>query len=221
MLARLLAATVLLCAGVAAAQTPARFIEGADFVRIDRAFPVTTGDKVEVLEAFSYSCIHCAEANPHVKRWQTAAPANAQLVLMPIPWNPDWEVAARAYFAADILKALDRTHQATFDARWQQRKTLATAEDYANIYAELGVDRAKFLAAFKSFAVNTKVARNNKLAGEYGISSTPTFIIDGKFRLNPKSHADLPDLINFVVDKAAAERAPAAVPAATPATSTP
>lgn len=217
MFARLLAVFALLFSGLALAQAPAQFVEGADFERIARAFPVTTGDKVEVLEAFSYSCIHCAEANPHVKRWQQTAPEHAQLVLMPIPWNPDWELAARAYLAAEVLKVLDKTHQATFDARWQQRRTLATAEDYADLYAELGVDRAKFLATFKSFAVNTKIARNNKLAGEHGISTTPTFIIDGKFRLNPKSHSDLPELINFVVAKALAERSQpqsAATPAA-------
>lgn len=212
---RLLAVFLLLSAATAGAQAPApvavpssppQFIEGADYLRVDRAFPVTTGDKIEVLEAFSYSCIHCAEAAPHVERWKASAPANAQLVFMPIAWNPDWEVAARAFFASELLKSLDKTHKATFEARFQQRRTLASAENYADFYAELGVDRAKFLSAFKSFGLNTKIARVNKLAGEYGISSTPTFIVDGKYRLNPKSFAELPALINFVVAKAAAER---------------
>lgn len=203
---RLLAVLLVVFASWTHAQTPPQFVEGADFQRVERAFQVTTGDKIEVLEAFSYSCIHCAEAAPHVDRWKSTAAANAQLVLMPIAWNPDWELAARAYYASELLKSLDKTHRATFDARFQQRRTLATAEDYATFYAELGVDRAKFLSAFKSFGLNTKIARVNKLAGEYGISSTPTFIVDGKYRLNPKSFAELPALIDFVVAKAAAER---------------
>lgn len=225
MIARLLAALALLWTNLAFAQpaTPAtpsavpvanapmlaparQFVEGVDYTRLPRAVPVSTGAQIEVVEVFSYGCIHCAGIEPHMKRWKASQPANAKLVLIPAAFNAQWEVSARAYYAAEALGVLDRTHQATFDARFVQNKNLATAEDYADLYATLGVDRAKFLATFKSFGINTKIKRSNQLAMQYLVDATPALLVDGKFKLEPRSLADAPDLINFVVQKAAAER---------------
>lgn len=208
MFARLLAVVLLFIAGVSFAQAPRTYVEGVDYIRLARPMSTATGDRVEVLEAFSYSCVHCAELEPILVQWKTTAPANAQLVRLPIAWpgNLDWEMAARAYFAAEALNVLDKTHQATFNVRFQQRKLLSTAEDYATHYATLGVDQAKFLAAMRSFTVGAKLKRSQKLAPEYGVVETPTVIIDGRYRLKARTLGELPELINFVVGKVAAER---------------
>jgi thiol:disulfide interchange protein DsbA len=207
MFARILAAT-LLFAGAAQAQvqSPQPFTEGVDYARLARVMPVSTGEQVEVIEFFSYACIHCAEIEPHLQRWKASAPANAKLVYYPAVFNADWELAARAFYASETMGTLEQTHKATFDARFVERKAFPTIESYADLYATKGVDRSKFLAVAKSFAVNNKLARSKKMALEFDVSVTPTLIVDGKYRLIPKGFAQVPELINFVVAKAAAER---------------
>lgn len=185
---------------------PAQFTEGVDYNRLAKTMPVSTGEQIEVIEFFSYACIHCAEIEPHLIRWKASKPDNVKLVYQPAAFSPEYEVAARAFFAAEVMGTLEQTHKATFDARFIERKPMSTIEAYADLYASKGVDRAKFLATAKSFAVNNKLARSKKLAVEFDVSVTPTLIVDGKYKLNVKGFGNVPELINFVAAKAAAER---------------
>ena len=209
MFARIFSA-LLFVSSVAQAQVmapaPRQFTEGVDFVRLAKTMPVSTGEQIEVIEFFSYACIHCAEIDPHLARWKASKPDNIKIVYQPAAFNPEWELAARAFLAAETMGMLDKTHKATFDARFIERKPLTTIEQYADLYASKGVDREKFLATAKSFGVNSKLARSKKLAIEFDVSVTPTLIVDGKYKLNAKSFGEVPDLINFVAAKAAAER---------------
>lgn len=193
-------------AAAAQAQAPQQFTEGSDYARLAKVMPVSTGKQIEVIEFFSYSCIHCAELDPHLQRWKTSKPDNIKLVYLPVSFGPEHDIAARAFLAAETMGVLDKTHKATFDSRFVDRKNLRTIEEYADLYASKGVDREKFLATARSFAVNTKLNRAKKLAVEYHIDSTPTLIVDGRFKLLPKGFGSVPELINFVAEKAAAER---------------
>jgi thiol:disulfide interchange protein DsbA len=198
---------LLFVASATQAQVPRVFAEGTDFVRMGKTMPVSTGEQIEVIEFFSYACIHCAEIDPHLARWKaTSKPENVKLVYMPAVFSAEWEIAARAFFASELMGTLEQTHKATFDTRFIERKPLANIEAYADLYASKGVDRAKFLATAKSFGVNTKIARSKKLALEFDVSVTPTVVIDGKYKLIVKGFGEVPELINFVAAKAAAER---------------
>lgn len=207
MFARIFAAALFVSATAQAqVQAPQPFNEGVDYVRLAQAMPVSTGEQIELIEFFSYACIHCAEIDPHLQRWKASKPENIKLVLYPASFNPDWELAARAFFASEAMGTLEQTHKISFDARYVERKTFPTIESYADLYASKGVDRDKFLAVAKSFAVNNKLARSKKLALDFDVSVTPTLIVDGKYRLIPKGFGQVPELINFVAAKAAAER---------------
>lgn len=205
MLNRWLAPLLLLLSTVTMAQAPRTYVEGTDYIRTGKPMPVSTGERIEVLEFFAYTCVHCAEMEPHLQRWKAEHKGTGQLVYMPALFGPD-EVASRAHFAAAALGKLDVTHKATFDARFIERQNFTTLEQFADFYASKGVDRAKFLATAKSFGVNAKIAQARKAAKEYAIDSTPTLIVDGKFILKPKTFAEAPALIDHVVALAAAER---------------
>ncbi|MBI3478896.1 MAG: DsbA family protein, partial [Nitrosomonadales bacterium] len=44
-----------------------------------------------------------------------------------------------------------------------------------------GVDRAKFMAAYNSFSMQSKVTRAKQMIRSYNISGTPTLVVDGKY----------------------------------------
>ena len=46
------------------------FKEGENYVRYPRAFPVATGEKIEVREIFWYGCPHCYNLEPDLQRWE-------------------------------------------------------------------------------------------------------------------------------------------------------
>lgn len=207
-----LALAGLLFAPLAMAQTMVeRFTAGQHYFPISPTVPTSApAGKVEVLEVFSYACIHCAQFNPSAETWKKSKPAAAQFELMPVVFNPTWESLARAYYAAAALGALDRTHQKMFNAIFVEKKQFRTVEDLAEWYATQGVDKAKFLATAKSFAVDAKIKRSTALVQRYGVDGTPSVIVAGKYRITGASagnYETLWQIVDYLVAKEVSERA--------------
>ncbi len=173
--------------------TPARQWElGSDYLLIDPRVPTTTGDKIEVVEVFSYACPHCAHFQPFMDELKSKLPATAQIVLIPAVFNPAWEPFARAFYAAKATGILDSTHQALFDALHRDHLPLGTLDALANgFYAQHGANAASFLATANSFIVDSQLARGNQLVHDYGVTGTPTLIVNGKYRVEFNSERNI------------------------------
>ncbi len=208
-------AAMLLCGLLMAPVTFAqnmveRFSAGQHYFPIVPAVPTTLpAGKVEVVEAFSYACIHCAHFNPSLETWKKTKPAAAQLVLLPVVFNPSWEALARAFYAAEALGALPKTHAKMFNAIFIEKKEFRTIEDIAKWYATQGVNEAKFLATAKSFGVNAKIKRSIDLVRRYQVDGTPSVVVAGKYRITGASAGDYESLwriVDFLIAKEIAER---------------
>lgn len=149
------------------------------------ALPVPTADKdkVEVVEAFGYLCPHCASFEPLLHSWTKNLADDVSFVRTPVVFSRSWEPMARAYYTADLLKVVDKTHQPTFDALHKERRRFRSLEDFADFYADLGVDKDKFTKMNGSFAVNMRMNQGASKIKGYGIQSVPTLIINGKYRI--------------------------------------
>ena len=196
----------LLLAGLVATSTvfatdapaPAAWEEGKNYFLVDPPQPTASGDKVEVLEVFSYACPHCAHFQPTAEEIKKSLPAGAVFVYMPAVFNPSWEPYARAYYTAESLGVVDQTHQALFDALHRDHLPMRTIEDLSSFYAEHGVDKAKFLAASGSFEVESKLSRAQQIVKADGVDGTPSIVIDGKYRATGQSAGGYPQLIELV-----------------------
>ena len=209
---------LLISAGAALAQPR----EGHDYLRLKQAQPVsTTKDQVEVLEAFSYACVHCANFEPSIQAWKARAPAQVKFVRLPMAGNQLWETYARAYYAAEALGVLDKTHLPLFDALFKQNKSFRTIEEVAGFYAGYGVKEADFLKVAKSFGVNSKISRTKLLSPRYEVDNTPTVIVAGKYKVvaDAQKKIGVPEILktlDFLVQKELLERK-AMLPSAAPA----
>jgi protein dithiol oxidoreductase (disulfide-forming) len=188
--------------------------------------------KVEVTEVFSYGCPYCYQTQGFVTKLKAALPPNAQLVYLPASFIPreNWPMFQRAFFAAQALGILEKTHAAMFDAVWKTgelgisdpatnrlKSPMPTLQDAAKFYARVGgVTPEAFIAAANSFSVEAKMrAADATVVGAQALS-TPTFLVNGKYRLNAEtagSYDKLIELVKFLVAKeAAAPKAVAAKP---------
>lgn len=188
-----------------------RYQPGTHYFVIDPPQPTTSGDKVEVMEVFSYGCIHCANFETQVSRWKARMPAEAAFVYLPHPGGAAWEMVARAYYAAQALGVLERTHSAFFDAIHLERRPFASLEDVAKWYAEKsGVTQADFLAAARSTSTTLQINRAKQLIPRLGVEGTPVVIVAGKYRITAQSaggYDRLFDIVDFLVAKELAARA--------------
>ncbi len=186
-------------------QTP--WQAGKEYFLIDPAQPTASGDKIEVLEIFSYGCPHCAEFQPYAEKIKASLPANAQWSYMPAEFQPSWSIFARAFYTALALGIVDKSHQPLFNAIYVDHKISqkpAGIEDLANFYTGYGVKAADFVDTAKSFAVETKLKRAQAMIKAYGVEGTPTIIVNGKYRLSngtAGSYENLLAIIKFLVAK--------------------
>lgn len=160
--------------------------EGEHYLVLAKPTPPTSG-KVEVTEVFSYACPHCAHFQPYAEQLKAKLPAGASFSYMPVVFNPSWEPLARAYYAAQSLGVLDKTHQALFDALHRDHKPMRTIEDLAGFYAGFGIDPKNFTSTAQSFVVEGNLNQGRERAIAYQIESTPTLVVNGKYRLDAAS----------------------------------
>jgi thiol:disulfide interchange protein DsbA len=81
---------------------------------------------------------------------------------------------------------------------------MPTIEDVAKAYAKFGVKADEFTATAGSFAINTKMKRADALLKAYGVDSTPTLVVNGKYRLTAASAGGLDKvapLVKFLIEK--------------------
>lgn len=220
------ALSLLAFASIAAAQTAApeasKWVEGKNYFRVDAPQPTSTPGKVEVTEVFSYACPVCWRFLPYADKIAKSLPADAQMTYLPASFIPqeDWPIFQRAYYTAKALGVEDKSHDAMFKAIHQTgelavsdpvthrlKSPLPTIEDAAKFYTKYGVKPADFVATAKSFAVNTKMKRADALIKAYGVTGTPTMIVNGKWRYDIGSAGgvdQMVELTNYLVAKEAA-----------------
>ncbi|HLI17368.1 MAG TPA: thiol:disulfide interchange protein DsbA/DsbL [Rhodanobacteraceae bacterium] len=211
-------------AGFASAQmTPQQWVEGKNYFAIANPQPTNQPDKVVVTEVFSFACPACNQFEPFLDKLRAELPKGAVLEFLPAGFIPteDWPVFQRAYFTARALGVdTPASHDAMFKAVWgpngalatydpttQRPKAMAnmpTIQDIAKFYAKYGAKPAEFVATANSFSVNMDIKRADKQIIAWGVNSTPTIVIDGKWRLDPSSAQgaqNLVDLTLYLVNK--------------------
>ena len=141
------------------ANDAAPYQSGRDYFPIEPVQSTNSGDRIEVIEVFGYSCIHCAHLAPQLTAWKKALPADVKLDYMPAVFGGVWEVYGRAYYAAETMGVLENTHDALFEALHTEKRKIGSLDDLGAWYAEHGVDKAQFLSTRESFTVNTKIAQ--------------------------------------------------------------
>lgn len=215
MMSRLLGSVALitmsaLLATACSAQTPpAGFAEGEDYQRIEPP-QASPSDTIEVVEVFGYSCIHCANADPVIQNWKKDLAEDVSFVMMPAVFGGVWEAFARAYYTAETMGVLDKTHAAVFRAVHVDRRPIRGLDDIAELYGEHGVDAEQFLATMNSFAVNAKIERARQTVPRWGVTATPTMVVAGKYRVTARagegSFERMLRVVDFLVERERAER---------------
>jgi len=169
--------------------------------------------KIEVAEIFSYGCPFCAQFNPLIQQLQKSLPKDAQMVFVPDSFNPyeDWPMFQRATCTAQVLGIFDRTNDAMFDAVWKTgelaitdpkthapKNPLPTIEDAARYYNRIsGIAVDKFLETSKQFSVDVAMRRYDALTMAYHVDSTPTLIVNGKYRITGESAGGMQQMVEL------------------------
>jgi len=193
--------------------------EGLHYFLIEGAPAQTSASQeIEVAEAFSYLCSHCSTFEPYVNAWNNRKPEGVAFRRVPVVFGREsWELYARGYVTAEMLNIGEEAHSAMMDRLWKEKKIMRDMDELADFYAQFGADRVKFLAAAKSFAVDSKLKRDQLKVQAWGITGTPSLVVNGKYRIAGSAAVPsfdvMMDIVNYLIEqeRAGSQQSSAAV----------
>jgi thiol:disulfide interchange protein DsbA len=195
---------MLLAPGLGAVE---RFVAGEDYGELAKPQPTAGGDKVEVIEFFSYGCPHCAHLEPHIMEWAASPAADGvALVRVPVAWNQGMESLARVYYAAEAGGASEEAHSAVFKLLHEDKPAELTLPVIAGVLGKHGVDEGAFMRSFQSDEVTEQVNTAKEMTRRYRISGVPTLIVDGRYTVGIPEGGDFErmfEITDFLVAGAA------------------
>ena len=195
-------------AAPAADNTPIQIVEGKDYKLVTPPQPTDSTDKIEVREIFWYGCPHCYAFEPYLDKWLETKPADVDFVRTPGIFRESWVPHAKAYYTAKALGVLDKFHPAFFRAIHEEHRRFLNDDDYAAMFAEVGVSKDDFEKTFNSFTVENEVKQAIKRDQAYGIEGVPAMIVAGKYQTSAGlagSFDRMLKIVDALVDKAREE----------------
>ncbi|HKW81541.1 MAG TPA: thiol:disulfide interchange protein DsbA/DsbL [Casimicrobiaceae bacterium] len=193
-----------------AAAGAADLVEGRNYTRLKVPQPVESGNKIEVIEFFSYGCPHCADLEPYLQNWLKTLPADVAFHRVPVVFQERWKPLGKIYYTLDALGDAARLSPDVFQAIHVRGLPLWDDKAFYDWAASNGLDKTRVAATFTSFGVDSKIKRAIALAQTYNVQSVPTVVVDGKFITGSErvgGHPMMPAAIDQLIAKARAERA--------------
>jgi thiol:disulfide interchange protein DsbA len=207
-------AILLAQADVPAVAPDWQFREGQHYIRLVPTQPTLgSADKIEVAEFFYYMCPHCYTFEPAIKRWVENKPANVRFVQIPATWNGVLVLHARMYYTSEILTRNGviedgaAFHSAVYEEMHRRNNRMSSEAAIQKLFARFGVSAEDFTRTWNSFEVDQKLRIAQDLARRYSISSTPTMVVNGKFRTGAAEAGSYPKLLEVIDELVARESA--------------
>ncbi|MDZ7668351.1 MAG: thiol:disulfide interchange protein DsbA/DsbL [Gammaproteobacteria bacterium] len=205
--------TALLLAGPSSAAA-ADFEEGEHYERLPIPVDTRNPDQVEVVEVFSYGCIHCKNFQGPIDAWLESAPEAVDFYRMPATFNESWQALAQLFYTAEALDVTEQVHDPIFRAIHENGVNLTEPERMAELFERVaGIEPEQFNSVFNSFSVRSRVQQAHARGLTYRLSGTPTLIVDGRYRVDGRmagGNAAMLDVVDYLVEQSRqTETAPA------------
>jgi thiol:disulfide interchange protein DsbA len=177
------ALALMVLAGSAAAE---EFRDGTHYQVLPEKLPTTyRGNEAgEIMEIFSYSCIHCFNLEPFVTAWKQGKPDDIRFTPVPVIFNPRQIPEAKAYYTGQFLDVINQTHPSIYNEIHINRNRLSSDEDFAEIFERFNVDETEYMNMANSFAVNARVSMAQKITQMSQIQGTPSLVVNGKYLIS-------------------------------------
>ncbi len=195
--------------GLALAQAARPLQELKDFRPVTPSQPVESGNKIEVIEFFQYSCPHCRTYDPVLQGWKKTLPADVEYRRIPIAWDDRTVPHTRIYYTLEALGKTNELHSKVFEAIQDKKMPLLQPDDIASFMAANGIDRKQWLDAYNSFSVGARANRAGQVWRAYRVDGTPSMAVDGKYVTAPSmvgSREGSLIVLDSLIQRARAER---------------
>tara|TARA_B100000029_G_scaffold507147_1_gene591218 strand:- start:687 stop:1361 length:675 start_codon:yes stop_codon:yes gene_type:complete len=168
-----------------------KYEEGIHYVLLPIPQETEVTGKIEVMEYFSYACIHCFRFEPIVLAWRQGLLDDVTFNRTPALWNNELETYGKSYYAAEVLGVLEKVHIHLFNLI--QQKKPKDPQVIALSLGDFGVDPIDFARTLVSFEVDRRLgkARGRGQAYEKAYyrafgkgAGVPMLVVNGKYLIS-------------------------------------
>jgi thiol:disulfide interchange protein DsbA len=188
------------------------FIEGTHYKLIDEPRRIR-GDTPEVMEFFSYTCIHCFNFDPLLNDWAERHAGQVSLARTPTVSGQAWRLFGQTYYTLEALDLLEDNHGRFFAEIHQRGKTFRSAEDIADWFDGQGATREKFITTFNSNAVLLRTNNADALGRQLKVAGIPSLVVNGKYLVDVNSEVGskrMLEVADYLINKDKNPPSPAA-----------
>ena len=179
-------------------------VEGQNYVRLSQPVPVPSTGKIDVIEFFWYGCPHCFAFEPTLDAWSKKVPPDVAFRRVHVGFTALHQTHQKIFCTLEAMGLVEQMHRKVFNAIHQQHRRLDKDADIQAFMQENGVDGAKFMDVFKSFAVQTKSRQYSQLTDAYKIDGVPALGVQGRYYTSVAlagSHERALQVVEFLAQK--------------------
>ena len=192
----------------AAVAVPAQeFRQGEHYFKLPVPVETRDSEKIEVVEVFSYGCVHCYRLEPTLAAWLAAQEDDIDFHRVPMATR-SLRTLAQAFYTAQALEVFEQVHMQMFENIHDYGIDMSRPQLIRRMFVtDAGVDEEQFARTFDSFAINTRVRQADAQTRLYRIQGTPTIIVDGRYLVDTVSAGGAEAMLLVVNHLLAEERA--------------
>ena len=180
------------------------YTEGEHYTILDKPVPTRDGNKIEVVEMFSYGCPHCYAFEADVKNWGGQQADDVDFWYFPAVWNESMKLYAKAFYTAQELNVEDKVHQPLFHAIVVEQKSIKDEKDLATFFSSYGVDNKMFEEMFNSEKVEHQARQAEQRVLDYRPVGVPEIVVNGKYRIGRMRAGGMKEMLavaDYLVNK--------------------
>lgn len=179
------------------------YAPGKDYTVLDTPISPQKAGQKEVVEFFSYTCPHCYNLEPHIKKWaKETKPADVGFYQVPAVGGKLWTFTARVKYVADKLKLGHEFDTKYFEALHKDKnhRLRGSKDDVIEFMVkEGGVEKAAVEKAWNSLQVKSGLKKSEDLWQKAGLTGVPAVIVNGKYVVQLRDFSTFFKVIDFLL----------------------
>ncbi|MBR5675178.1 MAG: thiol:disulfide interchange protein DsbA/DsbL [Neisseriaceae bacterium] len=190
---------------------------GKDYTVLQKTIPQLNKDKIEVLEFYAYTCIHCKNLEKELAPKVQNLPTDTYFRPVHIVWDESYTNLARISAAVTSSGTKKDANPAIFSAIFDKNVDLRNPTVFKTWVNTQGAWGKKMLEAYNSPTNVAEAQAMERMTLEYNIDSTPQVIVGGKYRIKSSgNYAQDMQTLDKLIAKVRQERKMPAPSAAKP-----
>ena len=164
--------------------TPTDPVNDKEYITLKTPQPVPEGKKIEVIEFFMYHCPACNMLDAPLDTWVKKQGDHISFKRIHVPRKGPNDVESHLFLTLQALNKEDALHKEVLKTWHEKRIQLQTDDKNIDWAVQNGIDKDKFVEAYNSFSVDSKLKDLSRIVANYQVESTPTIVVDGRYQTN-------------------------------------